>query len=62
MTVIAHGKVEPMDMAPCIRIDAHEQIVFAGSNFDGYVQVAAFKVRIKDDLILQIDGGVHAAE
>ena len=49
-------------MTSRICIDSHKKVILVFSHLDGGIQIAAFELAIKNELIASFDGGVHALE
>lgn len=61
-TYIFNCEIKPLDVTSRICIDSHKKIILVLSHLDGGIQIAAFELTIKNELIASFDGGVHALE
>lgn len=61
-SLVFDGEIVPLDVSPSVRVDSHKQIVFVRPYLDGCVQIAAFKIGVEDELLVKVEGGIHAFE
>lgn len=61
-TTVFDFEVEPLQMAPSICIDSHEEIVLVLAYLYYCIQVAAFEVALEDQFSVWLDRGVHSLE
>lgn len=62
LSTVSNDKVKPKYVATSVRIDAEKQIVFKLVDLDHTIQITPLKSRLKQQLLLQIEGWIHAFE
>ena len=59
---VSDGEVEPVDVASGVGVNSQEKVILCLTNFDSTIEVSPFEPRFEDELLLQIQGRVHAFE
>ena len=61
MTVL-NTKIKPLGVTPGVGVDPQEKIVLHGLDLDDAIQVAGLEAAVEDELVGQVECGVHTFE
>lgn len=56
---VPHREVKPENVASCVGIYPQKQVVLVGSHLYHAIQISTFEPRLKKQLFLQLQSGVH---
>ena len=59
---VADLEVEPLGVAARVGVNTQEQIKLGGLHLDHAVQIAGLEATVEQELLLPVEGGVHAFE
>lgn len=57
---VSDRKIEPLSMSSSVRINSQKDIKSIGFRLNDAIEVSRLKCAVEDDLILEVESGIHA--